>query len=159
MGSCRQYSDHIPHIVVTPTRAELDANILAVDLNENLENLESEASTVLDAPTPLVCALVAVVIEELGNNVAISTVDWRLDLGVRSLLNNRGEIRTLNSVEPSLLCVDSGLLELVNEDGWVGNLGGLSHAKQFDQLSAQVQRSHPRRKDAPSHSRAGLGGT
>lgn len=63
-----------PEVVVSPTGAQLDCNIPAKDLDELLERLQPEPAPVLDAPSPLVRALVGGAVEELVHEIPISAV-------------------------------------------------------------------------------------
>jgi hypothetical protein len=106
------------------TWAKFYRDIRAPDLDERLQRLQRETAAVFGAPAPLVGALVGGGIEELSDNVAVGSVHYIAEMNQRFGRLRRLQ-RTLDTVKAGLFRVDSSLFELIDNNGRVGNFGGL----------------------------------
>jgi hypothetical protein len=67
---------HIPHVIISATRGQFDANVVSVNLFEHFENFKTKTSTILDTTAPLISTFVGCAIKKLGDKITVGTVDY-----------------------------------------------------------------------------------
>lgn len=77
----RQVKADVPDIVVAAGGTEFDRNVLSKDLFEDFKNFQTKPGTVFFTAAPLICTMVGSGIEELMDDVSVSSMYYRgLDL-------------------------------------------------------------------------------
>ena len=70
----KKHRGDIPYIIVASRRTEFHGNVVAKNFCESFQYLKSEAGSVLDTSTPLICAKVGGIVQELGDEVSVGSM-------------------------------------------------------------------------------------
>jgi hypothetical protein len=64
----------IPNIIETSRRTEFYGNVTAKDFFDRFQHFKAETRTVLNTPSPLVCAVVGSIVEKLSDKVSVGAM-------------------------------------------------------------------------------------
>jgi hypothetical protein len=70
----KKRTSNIPNIIVTSSRTEFYGNVTAKDFLDSFQYFKPETRTVLNTPSPLVCAVVGSIVEKLGDKVSVGAM-------------------------------------------------------------------------------------
>lgn len=110
---------YLPHVVVATTRVYLDTHASgAPDLDEDLDDLKTEARAILNRATPFVGTLVGGVIEELLDQVSVGRMHCRDDQ-TQVVATVNGTLLTFNAIEAGLFSILGRMSEFLDDGTWV----------------------------------------
>ena len=70
----KQNDSDIPNVIVTSSRTEFYGNVTAKDFFDSFQHFKAKTRTVLNTPSPLVCALVGSIVEKLGDKISVGAM-------------------------------------------------------------------------------------